>query len=85
MSADGQALGKITSLVINVDDWRVESIHVELRKEIADQIGTRRTMFRHGVIELPVRLIQSVADAVILSAPLTELREAQTHAEPVVH
>jgi sporulation protein YlmC with PRC-barrel domain len=87
MSADGQAIGTLRSLIINVGDWHVESIQVELRKEIADEIGTRRTVFRHGVLELPVRLIQSVADVVILSAALPELREAQTHpaADSVVH
>lgn len=55
--------------------WSVESIQVKLRKEIADQLGASRTVFHAGTVELPIRLVQSVGDAVVLSVPVAGLRE----------
>jgi sporulation protein YlmC with PRC-barrel domain len=77
IAADGQAIGKITSLRIDPAAWRVESICVELRKEIADRLGARRTMFHAGEIELSVQVVQSVGDAVVLSAGVSDLRDAR--------
>ena len=75
ISADGTAIGGVAELFVNSTDWRVESIRVELRKDVADRIGADRTMFHRGSIELPVSFIQSVSDAVVLSIEVEKLRE----------
>ena len=74
ISADGTAIGAVAELFIS-SEWRVESIRIELRKDIADRIGADRTMFHRGSIELPVGFIQSVSDAVVLSIDVEKLRE----------
>ena len=56
-------------------------IRVELRKDIADAIGANRTIFRHGTVELPVALIQSVSDAVVLTVDVDKLREVHRPTE----
>ena len=73
--ADGTVIGAIAELFIDSTEWRVESVRIELRKEIAERIGADRTMFRRGSIELPVNLIQSVSDTVVLSVDVEKLRE----------
>lgn len=80
ISADGKAIGTLTELFLSTADWAVESIRIELRKDIADRIGANRTMFHRGTIELPVSLIQSVGDAVVLTVDVEALREA--HRQP---
>jgi sporulation protein YlmC with PRC-barrel domain len=75
ISADGQVIGSIKSVFLDATDWRVESISVELRKDVADRIGASRSMFHRGQIEVPVRLIQSVGDTVVLGAEVDALRE----------
>jgi len=75
ISADGTAIGSVAELFLSSSDWRVESIRVELRKDIADHIGADRTMFHRCSIELPVTFIQSVSDAVVLSIDVEKLRE----------
>ncbi len=87
ISADGTAIGSIAELFISSADWRVESIRVELRKDVADRLGADRTIFHRGSIELPVGIIQSVSDAVVLSIDVERLREvhrppATDHAPP---
>jgi len=57
----------LVELFISSSDWRVESIPIELQKDIADRIGASRTFLHRGTIELPVSFIQSVSDAIVLS------------------
>jgi len=81
ISADGNAIGALAALFINSADWRVESIRIELQKDIADRIGASRTLLHRGTIELPVSFIQSVGDAVVLSIDVDQLREAHRSPE----
>ena len=75
IAADGQAIGEVNALFLDSDAWRVESILIKLRKDVADQLGATRGIFHAGTLEVPVRLIQSVGDAVVLSVPAPELRQ----------
>ena len=81
ISADGNAIGILVELFISSSDWRVESIRIELKKDIADRIGASRTLLHRGTIELPVSFIQSVGDAVVLSIEVAKLREAHRSPE----
>lgn len=74
IAADGQAIGEISALFLD-NAWRVESLQVKLRNEVADQLGATRSMFHSGTLELPIRMVQSVGDAVVLSVAAHELRE----------
>ena len=76
ISADGNAIGSLAELFISSTDWRVESIRIELNKDIADRIGASRTLLHRGTIELPVSFVQSVGDAVVLTVDVQQLREA---------
>ena len=69
IAADGQAIGEIVALFLDSDAWRVESLQVKLRNEVADQLGATRGMFHAGTLEMPIRMVQSVGDAVVLSVP----------------
>jgi sporulation protein YlmC with PRC-barrel domain len=75
IAADGQAIGEIVALFLDSDAWRVESLQVKLRNEVADQLGATRGMFHAGTLEMPVRMVQSVGDAVVLSVAAHELRQ----------
>ena len=75
ISADGLAVGEIAAVFIDSDAWRVEALQVKLRKEMADQLGAERSMFQPGTIEVPVQMVQSVGDAVILGVAADALRQ----------
>ena len=75
IAADGHAVGEVVDSLIDTDTWHVESLQIKLRKEAADQIGANRGMFHAGMIDVPVRVVQSVGDAVVLTVPLSEIRE----------
>jgi sporulation protein YlmC with PRC-barrel domain len=75
IAADGQAIGEVAALFLDSDGWRVESLKVKLRKEIADRLGASHTVFHAGYVEIPVRVVQSTSDAVVLTVGVDELRE----------
>jgi sporulation protein YlmC with PRC-barrel domain len=75
IAADGQAIGEIAALFLDSDAWQVESLQVKLRKEVADQLGATRGVFHAGTLEVPIRMIQSVGDAVVLAVAADELRQ----------
>jgi sporulation protein YlmC with PRC-barrel domain len=74
IAADGQAIGEVGALLIDISAWGVAALHVKLRKAAAEQIGAARGVLRGATLDIPVRLIQSVGDAVLLSAPTQELQ-----------
>lgn len=81
IAADGQAIGEIAALFLDSDAWRVESLQIKLRNEVADQLGATRGMFHAGTLELPIRMVQSVGDAVVLSVAKNELRQVLSGVE----
>jgi sporulation protein YlmC with PRC-barrel domain len=74
ISGDGIAIGEIARLFVETTSWRVESLQVTLRKDSAERIGIRRSVFHSSTIEIATALVQSVGDAVVLSVALDALR-----------
>jgi sporulation protein YlmC with PRC-barrel domain len=75
VTADGQALGEVAVLFIDSQAWQVEAFQVKLRRGAAEQLGASRTLFHAGTIEIPIRIVQSVSDAVVLSVSVKELHQ----------
>jgi len=75
IASDGRAIGEVTGLFLASDALRVESLQVKLRRDIADHLGASHGLFHAGALELPMRVVQSVGDAVILSVGLDDLRQ----------
>ena len=76
ISADGQVLGTVAELFVS-EDWNVESIRIELNKDLADQVGAARSLFHKGSIEIPISFVQSVGDADVLAVDVAALRDVQ--------
>lgn len=74
IASDGIAIGEIALVFIDADTWRVESIQLRLRSEIADRIGADRGVFHAAAVDVPVAMVQSVGDAVVLAVPVDDLR-----------
>ena len=75
LGANGQVIGSIAGMFVDSATWRIETLQVKLRTDVADQLGASHDIFHSASIEVPVRLVQSVGDAVILSVSAQGLRE----------
>ncbi len=74
IAADGQAIGEVSALLVDTSTWTIIALQIKLNKSAAEQIGAKGGLLRAATLDLPVRLVQSVADAVLLSVPTPELR-----------
>jgi sporulation protein YlmC with PRC-barrel domain len=81
VAADGQAIGEVAALFIDTSTWTIVSLQIKLSKTAAEQLGASRSLLQAATIELPVRVVQSVGDAVLLSVPTPGLRQTDEHAE----
>jgi sporulation protein YlmC with PRC-barrel domain len=74
LTADGLAIGEVTKLYVEGATFAIDAVTVKLRKEIAERFDMKHTTFRKASIEIPATLVTSVADVVMLSARLEDLR-----------
>ena len=75
IAADGQAIGEVAALFVDTSAWSVVALQIKLSKSVAEQLGAARGLLRAATLELPVRMVQSVSDTVLLSVPTLELRQ----------
>jgi sporulation protein YlmC with PRC-barrel domain len=75
IAADGQAIGEVAALLIDTSAWTIFALQVKLNKSVAEQLGAARGLLRAAKLELPVSMVQSVGDAVLLSVSTLELRQ----------
>ena len=75
IAADGQAIGEVAALFIDTSTWIIIALQIKLSKSAAEQLGAAQGLFRAATFELPIRMIQSVGDTVLLSVPTLELRQ----------
>ena len=65
----------MAALFIDTSLWMIVAVQIKLSKSAAEQVGAARGLLHAATLDLPVRLIQSVGDAVLLSIPTLELRQ----------
>jgi sporulation protein YlmC with PRC-barrel domain len=80
IAADGQAIGDVAALFIDTSTWAIVSLQIKLSKTAADQLGAARSLLHAATIDLPVGMVQSVGDTVLLSVPTPGLRQTQPEA-----
>ena len=81
VAADGQATGEVAALFIDTSTWTIASLQIKLSKAAAEQLGATRSLLRAATIELPVRMVQSVGDTVLLSVPTMGMRQTVPEAD----
>lgn len=74
LTADGLAIGELNRLFFHGEQFSIDAIEIKVRKETADRLGLKHSTFHPATLEIPAGFIQSVGDAVILSAKLDDLR-----------
>ena len=75
VAADGQVIGEVGAMYIDTSTWTIGTLQVKLSKPSAEQLGVAHCLLRAAIIDIPVRTVQSVGDAVLLAVPTLELRQ----------
>lgn len=74
IAADGHVVGTVGDLLVDTGAWQVKSMQLKLDKGVADELGVPRGRFHAALVNLPIRMIQSVGDNVILTVSAEGLR-----------
>jgi sporulation protein YlmC with PRC-barrel domain len=80
IAADGQAIGEVAALFFDTSAWSIASLQIKLSKAAAEQLGATRSLLHAATIDIPVGMVQSVGDAVVLSVPTPGLRQTAPEA-----
>jgi sporulation protein YlmC with PRC-barrel domain len=75
IAADGHTIGEVAGVFIDTSAWAIIALQVKLNKASAEQLGAARGILHAATLDLPVRMVQSVGDAVLLSVPTLELHQ----------
>jgi sporulation protein YlmC with PRC-barrel domain len=75
LAADGNAIGEVAALYIDTSAWTILALQIKLNKTAAEQLGAARGILRAATFDLPVHMVQSVGDTVLLSVPTLDLRQ----------
>lgn len=73
IDARGRVIGEIDECVVDTGSWRVVSVRVKLRKEVADDLGIHRSVLRAGGLEVPTEAVQSTGDTLVLNRDVETL------------
>lgn len=73
-AADGKVIGQIAGISFESESWRINHLDVKLAKDTAEELGVDHSFFHAGSLEIPVHMVQSVGDSVVLTVPLAGLR-----------
>ena len=70
--AGGFDLGEVNGVDIDTNTWQVTHLHVKLSKPASEDLGFKKR-FRSSTVCMPVSLVASVGDNVLLNKSLDEL------------
>lgn len=72
---EGQLIGKVKELVINVDTWAVTNMQVEIEKAKAKELGLKTKLFGNLLALVETKRIISVGDQVVIDVPYDKFAE----------
>jgi sporulation protein YlmC with PRC-barrel domain len=70
--AGGFDLGEINGFEMDTDSWKVTHLHVKLSKPASEDLGFKKR-FRSSTVCMPISLVASVGDNLLLNKSLDEL------------
>jgi sporulation protein YlmC with PRC-barrel domain len=76
----GFDLGQINGIQINTSTWQVTHLHVKLSKSESENLGFKKR-FGNSTVCVPIKLVNSVGDNILLNKSLDELTESPEIAE----
>ncbi len=71
----GFDLGNVNGVEINTNTWQVTRLHVKLSKSASEDLGFKKR-FGSSTVSVPVSLVYSVGDNILLNKSLEELTKS---------
>ncbi len=72
ISSDGLVIGEVKSAEIDANKWQVTHLQVKLSSKASEDLGFKKR-FKSSIVSIPVTLITSVGDVILLGRSMKEL------------
>ena len=82
LDADGKIVGTVDDVLIDPTSLGLEGFRMRLKRDVAKSVGASSSLLSPAVVDVPVRMIRAIGDAVILSVAGAALQELTTHEVP---
>jgi len=77
ITSDGVAIGELEGGDVDTNSWQVTHVHVGLNDKTLKEFGLKKPYLGRVLICLPVDIIESVDDTVMLNESLQELKDSK--------
>jgi sporulation protein YlmC with PRC-barrel domain len=75
VETQARIIGAVTDVEIDVADWKVTNLRVELTDDAVEILGYKKPFLGHVEILISVDTVRAVADVVSLNKPMNELKD----------
>ena len=74
ITSEAQVLGEVEGAEIDIDEWRVTGLYINLAKEIIEKFNFKKPLLGSVIVCLPVTTIKAVGDVIALDKAIEELK-----------
>ena len=74
VGADGNVLGEVESVEIDLKTWQACGLHVSLTDDATAELGFKKPFLSKVIIVMPTKIIASVGDYVTLNESVKNLK-----------
>ena len=74
ITSEAQVLGEVEGVEIDISEWKVTGLHINLEKEIIGKFNFKKPLFGSVVVLLPITTVKAVGDVIALNKTIEELR-----------
>ena len=75
MGVKGYIVGDVEAIDIEPDNWQVTALQVSLTKDAAQELGFSKTFLRKAIIAIPIKIVNSVGNTVLINEAIQDLKE----------
>ncbi len=73
VGSDGNILGEVEGVDVDLDSWRATTLHVSLTEDAAAGFGLRKPLLSKIIVCFPTQIVDSVGDVLTLKVALFNL------------
>jgi sporulation protein YlmC with PRC-barrel domain len=74
ITSEAQVLGEIEGAEVDINEWKVTGLHINLEKEFIEKFNFKKPLFGSVIVRLPVTTIKAVGDVISLDKTFEELK-----------
>lgn len=76
ITTDGRNIGTLKGAWLDLSNWTVTSLIIDLNKEVVSELNVKKPMLRTASVTIPTKYVSNVSDVVQLNTDVATLSTA---------